>query len=187
MGRSGCTSLVHHPHDIVPNIQAGLAPSKGCMGWTTEPLCSSGPYCTESSSDTSLHENFHRRSTETLPVHITDLQRLREACRGLGVDITGPQFSGIIMLSMPTPSWDPVIGTLGGILDPNVVILHLSTEWSRRQGLISTGNNANVMFQTGFKTSLQCGNCNWMGHTKAIVRAKCSGQKGQYPDWFKGK
>ena len=39
------------------------------------------------------------------------------------------------MLSMPTPSWDPVIRTLGGILDPKVVISWLNMEWSQRQGL----------------------------------------------------
>jgi len=59
--------------------------------------------------------------TETLPAHITELQTLREACGGLGVDITDAQFSGVITLSMLTPSWDPVIGTLGGVLDLKVV------------------------------------------------------------------
>jgi len=27
------------------------------------------------------------------------------------------QFAGVITLSMLTPSWDPIIGTLGGVLD----------------------------------------------------------------------
>jgi len=64
--------------------------------------------------------------TETLPAHIAELQKLREACRGLGVDITDAQFTRVITLSMPTPSWDPVIGTLGGVLDPKVSF-HVST------------------------------------------------------------
>src|SRR5882724_5420203 len=55
------------------------------------------------------------------------------------------------------------------------------------QGKSLTGNDANVVFQTGFKTSLKCENCNQTGHTKAICWAKDGGQEGQYPDWFKGK
>ena len=59
---------------------------------------------------------------ETLPGHISKLQRLQEACSGLGVGITDTLFSGAITLSMVTPSWDPVIGTLGEVLDPKIVI-----------------------------------------------------------------
>src|SRR5882724_11019899 len=62
-------------------------------------------------------------STETLPAHIAELQKLREACGGLCVDITDAHFSGVISLSMLTPSWDPKIGTLGGVLDPKVVLM----------------------------------------------------------------
>jgi len=69
---------------------------------------------------------------KNLPAHIAELQKLREACGGLGIEITDAQFARVISLSMPTPSWDPVIGTLGGVLDPKVVISHLHTEWSRR-------------------------------------------------------
>ena len=81
------------------------------------------------------HAHLHAKrslegNSETLPGHITELQRLREACGGLGATITDSQFAGIIMLSMPTPSWDPVIGTLGGVLDPKIIILCLNTEWS---------------------------------------------------------
>ena len=32
------------------------------------------------------------------------------------MEVTDAQFAGVITLSMPTPSWDPVIGTLGGVL-----------------------------------------------------------------------
>ena len=49
------------------------------------------------------------------------------------------------MLSMPTPSWDPVIGTLGGVLDLKVIISHLNTEWSQCQGHISNDKDMNVV------------------------------------------
>ena len=49
---------------------------------------------------------------------------------GLGVDITNVQFAGMITLLMLTPPWDPVIGTLEGVLDPRVVISHLITKWT---------------------------------------------------------
>jgi len=75
---------------------------------------------------------------ETSPGHIAELQRLREACGGLGMMVSDSHFTGIIMLSMPTPSWDPVITTLGGVLDPKVIILHLNTEWSQWQRPSST-------------------------------------------------
>ena len=75
-------------------------------------------------------KHFIEGGTETLPTHIGELQRLRETCGGLGVEITDAQFVGVITLSMPTPSWDPVIGTLGGVLDPKVVISRLNTEWN---------------------------------------------------------
>src|SRR5882724_12014752 len=61
-------------------------------------------------------------STEILPAHIAELQKLREACGGLGVDVSDAHFAGVISLSIPTPSCDPVIGTLGGVLDPKVDI-----------------------------------------------------------------
>ena len=103
------------------------------------------------------------------------------------MEITDVQFAGVIALSMPTPSWDPVIGTLGGELDPKVIISQLNTEWNRRQGLNSTGKDLNVVFQTSRKTLLQFENCNKTGHTKTKCWAKGGRQEGQYPDWFKGK
>ena len=51
---------------------------------------------------------------------------MREACGGLGIDITDAQFSRVIALSMPSPSWDPVMGTLEGVLDLKIVISHLN-------------------------------------------------------------
>jgi len=71
---------------------------------------------------------------------------------------------------MPTPSLDPVVGTLGGVLDPKVAISCLNTEWSRRQGLTSTGKGSDVVFQTG--TQLKCENCHQTGHIKAKCWAK---------------
>jgi len=58
-------------------------------------------------------------------------------CGGLGVAISDAQFMGVITLSMPTPSLDPVIRTLGGVLDPKVVISRLNMEWSQRQAYLN--------------------------------------------------
>src|SRR5882724_4817030 len=80
---------------------------------------------------------------------------------------------------MPSPSWDPVIGTLGGILDPKVVISCLNTKWSRRQGLTSGGKDSNVVIQTSSRP--KCENCNWLGHVKAKCWSKGGGQEGQFP------
>jgi len=106
------------------------------------------------------------------------------------VGITDALFAGVITLSMPTPSWDPVIGSLGGILDPIVIISRLNTERSRRQGLtptISTSKDSNVIFQTTSKLLFKCDNCNRTGHMKARCWEKGGGLEGQCPEWFKGK
>ena len=76
------------------------------------------------------------------------------------MDVTDPQFASVITLSMPTPSWDPMIGTLGGVLDPKVIISRLSTEWSQRQGLTANNNDSNVVFQASGKSLIKCDNCN---------------------------
>src|SRR5882724_4233828 len=104
---------------------------------------------------------------ETLPGHIAGLQRLREACSGLGINVTDSQFVGIIILSMLTPSWDLVIGTLGRVLDLKVIISHLYTEWSWHQGPISNDKDTNVVFQTSNKSHLKCDNFIRAGHFKA--------------------
>ena len=88
---------------------------------------------------------------------------------------------------MPIPSWDTVIGTLGGVLDLKVVISHLNTEWSRRLGLTLSATDRNVVYQTSARSSLKCANCNKMGHTKVRCCAKGDSQEGQYPKLFKGK
>ena len=88
---------------------------------------------------------------------------------------------------MPTPSWDPVIGTLGGVLDLKVIMSQLNTKWSRRQGLTLTGKDVDVVFQTSSRTSIKCENCHWTGHTKSRCWAKGGGQEGQYPECFEGK
>jgi len=124
-------------------------------------------------------KHYVEGGTETLPAHIAELQKLREACRGLGVDITDAQFTRVITLSMPTPSWDPVIGTLGGVLDPKVVISCLNTKWSRRQGLTSTGKDPNVVFQTCAWP--KCKNWNQLGDVKAKCWSKGGSQEGQFP------
>jgi len=135
---------------------------------------------TQNLAQTWLHTKcFIEGSAETVPTHIAELQRLQEACRGLGVDVTDTQFAGVITLSMPSPSWDPVIGTLGGILDLKVVILCLNTKWSRRQGPTSGGKDSNMVFQTSSRP--KCENCNRPGHIKAKCWSKGGGQEGQFP------
>ena len=139
-------------------------------------------------AQTRLHgKRYVEGGTETLPEHIAGLQRLREACGGLGIEITDAEFAGVITLSMPTPSWDPVIGSLGGVLDSMTVISCLNTEWSQRQGLTSTSKGSNVVFQASNRAAFKCDNCNKTGHTKARCWAKGGGQEGQYPEWFKGR
>ena len=59
-------------------------------------------------------KHYVEGGTETLPAHISELQMLREACTGLGMPISDAQFARVITLSMSTPSWDPIVGTLGG-------------------------------------------------------------------------
>jgi len=75
-------------------------------------------------------KHYVEGGTETFPTHISELQKLREMCGGLGVPIYDAQFARVITLSIPTPSWDPVVGTLGGVLDPKEVTSHLITKWS---------------------------------------------------------
>jgi len=130
---------------------------------------------------------FLEGNTETLPGHVAELQRLREACGGLGVTVTDSQFVGIIMLSMPTLSWDPVIGTLGGVLDPRVILSCLNMEWSWCQGAMTNNKDVNVVFQASSKMYQKCENCNRTGHTKVKCWAKGGRLEGQYPEWFKGK
>jgi len=125
------------------------------------------------------------RNTTHSHLQTDKLKRLREACRGLGVNITDTQFTGVIILSMPMPSWDPIVGTLGGVLDPRVIISHLNTEWSQRQGLTSISKNSNIVFQTNAHP--KCENCNWTGHIKAKCWSKGGGQEGQYPKGFRGR
>jgi len=106
------------------------------------------------------------------------------------VGITDTLFAGVITLSMPMPSWDPMIGALGGILDPIVIILCLDTEWSRRQGItstISTSKDSNVIFQTASKSSFKCDNCNHTGHTKARCWEKGRGLEVNILSGSKGK
>jgi len=87
------------------------------------------------------------------------------------------------MLSMLTP-WDPVVGTLGRILDLKVITSHLNTQWSRRQRFINN-KGLNLVFQS--RTKLRCQNCSQTSHTMAKCWAKGGGQEGQYPEWHEGK
>jgi len=86
---------------------------------------------------------------------------------------------------MPTPSWDLVMGTLGGVLDPKIVISHLNTEWSRRQGLTSAGKDSNIVFQTPPRP--KCYDCGQLGQIKAKGWAKGGGQEGQFLERSRGR
>ena len=86
------------------------------------------------------------------------------------------QFVDVITLSMPMPSWDPVIRTLGGILDLKIVISWLNMEWTWRQGLTSNNKDSNVVFQASRKLTTNCENCN----TTELVTPKPNvGKKGE--------
>jgi len=98
----------------------------------------------------------------------------QRVCGGLGVDISDAQFSGMIILSMSMPSWDPVIGTLGGILDPKVVISWLNMEWSQRQGLTLKKKDSMSYFRpVGNHSKMR--NYNRTGHPKARCWEKGEG------------
>src|SRR5882672_4333168 len=173
--------------NILPNVQAGLDCSSARAAWDglSSRYAQADPIA-QNLAQTRLWTKYYiEGGSETLPGHITELQKLREACGGLGVDIPDAQFAGVISLSMPTPSWYPVVGTLGGVLDPKVVISRLNTEWSRRQGLTSTDKDRNLVFQTGSKP--KCENCGQTKHMKTNCWAKGGSQEGQYPDWYEGK
>src|SRR5882724_8927236 len=175
--------------NIAPNVQAGLDCSSAKTAWDSlvSRFAQPDPIA-QNLAHARLHaKRFTEGNTEMLPSHIAELQRLREACGGLSVNVTDSQFAGIIMLSMPTPSWDPVIGTLGGVLDLKVIISRLNTEWSRCQGPISNDKDTNIVIQMSNKSHLKCNNCRRPSHFKAKCWAKGGGQEDQYPEWFKGK
>src|SRR5882724_8718818 len=110
--------------NITPNIKAGLDCSLAKAAWDglLSHYAQADPI-TQNLAQSHLHaKHYMEGGMEMVPSHIAELQRLRETCGGLGVHILDAQFVGVITLSMPTPSWDPVIRTLGGILDPKVII-----------------------------------------------------------------
>src|SRR6266481_6255321 len=90
--------------NIAPNVQAGLDCSSTKAAW--DGLLShyaQGDPIAQNLAQTHLHaKRYMEGGTETLPNHIAKLQRLREACGGLGMDVTDSQFAGVITLSMPT-------------------------------------------------------------------------------------
>jgi hypothetical protein len=189
--------------NITPSVQAGLDCTSAKAMWDglLSRYAQTDPIAQNLAQSRLRAKHFEEGGQETLPAHIAELQRLREACGGLGVAVSEAQFAGVIMLSMPTPSWDPVVGTLGGILDPKVIISRLNTEWSRRQGLTPTergnapaikGNSLanedpNAVVQAYRQPSIKCDNCWKSGHTKASCWTKGGGQEGQYPEWYEGK
>ena len=118
--------------NISPNVQAGLDCSSLKAAWDGLLACyAQSDLNAKNLAQTCLCAKCYVEGrAEMLPEHIAGLQRLREACGGLGIEITDAEFAGVITLSMPTPSWDPVIGSLGGVLDSMMVISQLHTEWS---------------------------------------------------------
>ncbi|KAF8579430.1 hypothetical protein K439DRAFT_1620551 [Ramaria rubella] len=175
--------------NISPNVQAGLDSSSSKAAWDglLSRYAQADPIARNLAQNRLHTKRYTEGGSETLPSHISELQKLREVCGGLGLSILDSEFASIITLSMPSPSWDLVVGLLGGALDPKVVISRLTTEWSWRQGLTSTGKESNIVFQMGGRTSFRCENCNKSGHTKSRCWAKGGDQEGQYPEWFKGK
>jgi len=123
--------------NIVLNMQAGLDCSSAKAAWDslTSHYAQVDPIAQNLAQNQLCMKHYVEGGTETLPVHILELQKLREACTGLGMPISDAQFTRVITLSMPTLSWDHIVGTLGGVLDPKVVISHLNTEWSRSKDL----------------------------------------------------
>src|SRR5882724_919395 len=110
--------------NINPNAQAGLDCSSAKAAWDDllSHYSQADPIA-QNLAQSRLHaKHYMEGGMETVPSHIAELQRLREMCGGLGVHISDIQFASIITLSIPTPSWDPVIRTLDGILDPKVII-----------------------------------------------------------------
>ena len=89
-----------------------------------------------------------------VPAHLAELQKIHETCRGLGLHIPDAQFAGTIILSMPSPSWDPVIGTLTGVLDPKMIISQLFTEWTQRLGSKPSNMDGNVVFQSQVRRNM---------------------------------
>jgi len=92
--------------NIAPNIQAGLDCSSSKATWDglLSQYIQADPIV-QNLAQTHLYAKcFVDNGGETLPGHIAKLQRLQEACGGLGVCITDALFAGIITLSMLTPS-----------------------------------------------------------------------------------
>ena len=146
--------------NISPNFQASLDCSSAKTAWDSlvNRYAQADPIA-QNLTHAHLHAQcFLEGNMETLPGNIMELQKLREACDGLGVTIMDSQFSGIIMLSMPTPAWDPVISILGRVLDQKVIISCLNTEWSWQQGPTSSKKDSNMIFQASSKPHVKCDN-----------------------------
>jgi len=110
--------------NIVPNVQAGLNCNSSKYAWDSllsrytqadSIMQNLAEYCLFS-------KKFIEGGSETLPAHLAELQWLRESCRVLGIVIPDSQFAGIITLSMPSPSWDLILGSLSSTLDPSIVM-----------------------------------------------------------------
>jgi len=81
------------------------------------------------------------------------------------------------LLSIPTLLVILVIGTLGGVLDLKIIILHLNTEWSQQQRPPLATKTSNVIFQASSKSQVKCDNCNWTGHIKPSVGPKVADKR----------
>src|SRR5882724_9024814 len=97
--------------NIAPNIKARLNCSSSKAAWDglLSRYAQADPIAQNMAQTHLYAKHFVENGGETLPGHIAELQRLREACGGLGVGITNALFAGVITLLMLMPSWDPVI------------------------------------------------------------------------------
>jgi len=111
------------------------------LGRSVKLICASRPIMQNLAQTCLYTKHFMEGSMESLPAHIAKLQRLREVCGRIRSGCHGCTICQSNHLVYATPSWDPVIGTLGGVLDPKIVISCLSTEWSRREGLTSSNKD----------------------------------------------
>ena len=140
MGRDQCTGSINYSdeHCTQRSSWSGLLKHQDSLGQFSEQICSSWSYCTKPHLCMSPYQMLlggkHGDNTRTChrtPKIEGGLQQTQCNCHGL-------EITGIIMLSMPTPSWDTDIGTLGRVLDPRVIISHLNTESGDRDPHLTT-------------------------------------------------
>src|SRR5467141_2724715 len=83
--------------NIVPNVQAGLdcLSTKAAWDGLASQYAQIYPIAQNMAQTRLWTKHYIEGGTETLPTHIAELQKLREACSGLGVDILDAQFARV--------------------------------------------------------------------------------------------